>query len=174
MPDIDFCFMTLNNAIGMILPWLTLVAAFSGAVVGETSDAATTAESYNYNMAQPTIMHASGDNRISLGLSPVMKQHQLVNMRSHLEAVQAITRLLAEQDFAKASKIAHSKLGLTEEMRRMCSMSGNEAFTAMGLAFHESGDELGRALATRDTKQSLRALQNTLGYCVQCHATFRQ
>jgi len=118
--------------------------------------------------------HSISDERISLGLSPKMKQHQLSNMRSHLEAVQAITSLIAEKEFDKASEIAHSKLGLTEEMRGMCSMFNNENFTALGLAFHKSGDSLGEALKTKDTTKSLRALQSTLGYCVQCHTTFRQ
>lgn len=118
--------------------------------------------------------HSADDGRTSLGLSPEMKQHQLSNMRSHLEAVQAITSLIAEGEFNRASEIAHSKLGLTEEMRKMCNMFTNEDFTALGLAFHESGDSLANALKTEDTTKSLRALQSTLGYCVQCHETFRQ
>jgi len=59
-------------------------------------------------------------------------------------------------------------------MSNMCNMFNNEDFTALGLAFHKSGDSLGEALKTRDTVQSLRALQFTLGHCVQCHATYRQ
>lgn len=118
--------------------------------------------------------HSMNDERISLGLSSEMRQHQLSNMRSHLEAVQAIVSLMAEEKFNKASEIAHLKLGLTEEMRKMCHMFNNKDFTALGLAFHESGDSLGEALKTNDTTKSLRALQATLGYCVKCHATFRQ
>jgi len=118
--------------------------------------------------------HSMNDERISLGLSPEMKQHQLSNMRSHLEAVQIITSLITEKEFEKASEIAYSRLGLTEEMRQMCNAFNNEDFTALGLAFHESGDSLGEALKTKDTTKSLRALESTLGYCVQCHATFRQ
>ncbi len=118
--------------------------------------------------------HSKKDERISLGLSPRMKQHQLSNMRSHLEAVQSITGLIAEEEFMKASEIAHSKLGLTEDMKKMCNMFNNKDFTALGLAFHKSGDLLGKALKTKDTAKSLRALESTLSYCVQCHATFRQ
>lgn len=114
------------------------------------------------------------DDRISLGLSPPMKQHQLSNMRSHLEAVQTIVGLMAGGEFNKASEIAHSKLGLSEEMRTMCNMFENKDFTALGLAFHESGDSLGETLKTGDTIKSLRALQATLAYCVQCHAAYRQ
>ena len=49
-------------------------------------------------------------------------------------------------------------------------MCENEAFRNLGLAFHKSGD----ALQTKDATESLQALHITMGYCVQCHATFRQ
>jgi hypothetical protein len=119
-------------------------------------------------------MQSINDGRISLGLSPGMKQHQLSNMRSHVEAVQSIVGLLSEGSFDKASHIAYSKLGLTEEMKKMCNMFENETFRNLGLAFHKSGDALGDALQTKDITKSLRAVHTTMGYCVQCHATFRQ
>ena len=125
-------------------------------------------------MMHHNMMHSMNDGRISLGLSPEMKQHQLANMRSHLEAVQSIVGSIAKQEFDQASEIAHSKLGLTEEMQQMCNMFNNDGFRELGLAFHKSGDVLGDTLATKDTNKSLRALQDTLGYCVQCHSTFRQ
>jgi hypothetical protein len=95
-------------------------------------------------------------------------------MRSHLEAIQLITGLISEGAFDQASEIAHSSLGLTEEMNKMCNMFENKDFTELGLAFHKSGDELGETLLTKDTSKSLHALQATMGYCVQCHATYRQ
>jgi hypothetical protein len=119
-------------------------------------------------------MHSVEDGRISLGLSPAMKQHQLANMRAHVEAVQSIIGLLSEGAFDKASHIAYSKLGLTEEMKKMCNSFENEAFTNLGLAFHNSGDVLGDTLKTKDLTKSLSALNTTMTYCVQCHATFRQ
>jgi len=126
------------------------------------------------DMKHHNMDHSMHDGRTSLGLSPQMKQHQLSNMRAHLEAVQAITGLIADEAFDEASKIAHSQLGLTEEMDRMCNMFDDKNFTKLGMAFHKSGDELGEVLLTKDTNASLRALQATVGYCVQCHASFRQ
>jgi hypothetical protein len=117
---------------------------------------------------------AMDDKRTSLNLSPMMKQHQLANMRSHVEAIQSIVGLIAEGDFDNASKIAHTKLGLTEEMKQMCNMFGNKDFTKLGMEFHKSGDELGDVLQKRDVNLSLKAINKTMGYCVQCHATFRQ
>jgi len=60
------------------------------------------------------------DKRISLGIGPQQKQHQLANMRSHLEAVQSIIGMISENRFDEASKVAHEKWGLTSEMRQMC------------------------------------------------------
>ena len=118
--------------------------------------------------------HHMADKRISLGLAPNMKHHQLSNMRAHMEALQEITGLLAENKFEQASRIARLQLGLTEEMKQMCNMLQNEEFRKLGLAFHNSGDELGDALQTKDMKKSLQALNKTMGYCVQCHEKFRQ
>ncbi|MDQ6960240.1 MAG: cytochrome C [Mariprofundaceae bacterium] len=120
--------------------------------------------------------HVMNDNRISLDLPPGMRQRQLATMRSHLEAVQSIIGLLAEGEFDKSSTIAHRKLGLTPEMKKMCDMLGrrNKGFREMGLAFHKSADELGDVLKTKDLNKSLRALNTAMNSCVQCHATFRQ
>ncbi|MBI4937666.1 MAG: cytochrome C [Nitrosomonadales bacterium] len=118
--------------------------------------------------------HNMADRRISLGLSPEMRQHQLANMRAHLAAVQKITGLVAEKKYDKAAIIARTQLGLTEEMKQMCDKFENEEFKALGLAFHSSGDELGEALKAKNPRKVFRALNKTLGYCVQCHEKFQQ
>ena len=117
---------------------------------------------------------AKADGRVSLKLTPQMKQHQLANMRSHVEAVQSIVGMMAEGEFDKASAIAHNKLGLTPKMKKMCNMFDNDDFKKLGLAFHQSADELGNVLKAGNMKRSLTALHNTMSFCVQCHATFRQ
>jgi len=160
----------VNMAIQRVIP-LFSVLFFTGITLVSYAD---DNETHTAQMSHYKMDHSVIDARISLGLSPQMKQHQLSNMRSHLEAVQAITGLIAEGEFDKASEMAHKKLGLTEEMNKMCNMFDNKDFTELGLAFHKSGDDLGEALLTKDTNKSLHALQATLGYCVQCHAGFRQ
>lgn len=114
------------------------------------------------------------DTRISLGVSGPMKQHQLSNMREHVDAIRTIVGLMSENKFEDASKVAHAKLGLTPDMQTMCGMFNNDNFEKLGLAFHKSGDDLGNALLTRDVNASLRALNKTMQYCVECHAAFRQ
>jgi hypothetical protein len=103
-----------------------------------------------------------------------MKEHQLANMRSHVEAIARIVDLMSEGNFDEASVIAHAKLGLTPEMQMMCGMFNNADFERRGRAFHQSGDALGEALHTKDLTASLRALNSTMQYCVSCHATYRQ
>ena len=125
-------------------------------------------------MTHHNMMHSANDERISLGLAPKMKQHQLSNMRSHLKAIQTIIGLIGDGQFENASKTAHSRLGLTEDMKEMCNMIDNDDFRKMGLAFHKSADALGDVLLTKDINKSLHALQETMDYCVQCHAAYRQ
>jgi len=114
------------------------------------------------------------DMRTPLGVTGAMKQHQLSNMRGHVDAVRTIVGLMAESKFDEASKVAHSQLGLSPDMQAMCGMFNNRDFEKLGLAFHKSGDELGDTLITKDVNASLHALNKTMQYCVECHATYRQ
>ena len=114
------------------------------------------------------------DARTSLGVTGPMKQHQLSNMRGHVEAIKTIVGFMSENKFDEASKVAHDQLGLTPDMQAMCGMFNNKEFEKLGLAFHKSGDELGDILKTKDVNASLHALNRTMQYCVQCHATYRQ
>jgi cytochrome c556 len=118
--------------------------------------------------------HNIFDNRTSLGLSAKIKHRQLVNRRAQMAATQTIIGLLAGEKFEKASKIARAKLGLTDEMKQIYDLSKNDDFKTLGLAFHNSADELAVTLQTKDMKKSLQALGNTTKYCVQCHNRFRQ
>jgi hypothetical protein len=126
------------------------------------------------NMAGHLHDMQADDSRVSLGLSAPMKQHQLTTMRGHLQAIKAIVGLVADGKFDEAAKIAHGRLGLTEEMKAMCNMPHNESFAALGMAFHKSADELGDVLQTGNANAALHALNKTMQYCVECHATFRQ
>jgi hypothetical protein len=118
--------------------------------------------------------HNMFDTRISLDLTPPIKHRLLVNMRAQLAAIQTIIGLLAEEKFGQAYKISRAKLGLSDELKQIYERANNEDYKNLGLAFHDSADELATALQTKDMKKSLQALRNTMGYCVQCHNKFRQ
>lgn len=129
--------------------FFVMMAILSMAVYSYAGDKSGTSEGVD----QHQMKHSMSDKRISLGLPQAMKQHQLSNMRSHLEAIQIIVNLIAEDEFMKASEVAYSRLGMTDEMRKMCSRIKNKDFTALGQAFHQSGDALGEALKTKDTRK---------------------
>lgn len=154
---------------------VAVIISMTGSAYAQAESASPPSHS---SMGSTHMMHQSTsggiDKRISLGLGSQQKQHQLANMRSHLEAVQSIVGMIAEDRFEEASVVAHEKLGLTPEMKAMCNMFANEEFKAMGLSFHQSGDTLGDTLKTKNLKQSLQALHTTMNYCIQCHATYRQ
>jgi cytochrome c556 len=150
------------------VPFAILTIAFTAASPASADDGMAMDHHAMHN-------HLMMDERTSLNLSPEMKLQQLQNMRSHVAAVQSIAGHLANDEFDLAAEVAHSKLGLTEQMRMMCThMSDNKDFAKLALEFHQSGDQLGDTLKTGDMKKSLQALQTTMNYCVQCHSTFRQ
>ncbi len=119
-------------------------------------------------------MEVTKDSRTTLNLRAPVREHQLSMMREHLQAVNDIISDIARGKFEDASQIAHQKLGLTPEMKKMCNRYHNADFRKLGLAFHQSADELGDVLKTGDINKSLKALNATMNYCLQCHATFRQ
>ena len=118
--------------------------------------------------------HVMNDSRISLNLPPKKAHHQLMNMRSHLQAVQSIINYLSKNEFDSASVVATKKLGMSNEMKMMCSSFGNKEFEDLGFAFHNSADTMSEVFKTKDKDKSLEALSLTLNYCVTCHSTFKQ
>jgi len=97
-----------------------------------------------------------------------------MNMRNHLQAVQSIINFLSKDEFDSASVVASSKLGLTDEMKMMCSSFGNKEFEQLGLGFHKSADRMSSIIKTKDKNKALESLSVTLNYCVTCHSTFKQ
>ncbi len=167
----------VSNKMKKAIIFLSLIISISIALNSCTTENTKLNEKEKLKTDKNRIMMNMGhnkDKRISLRLNPQMKQHQLMNMRSHVEAVKTIINLLSDNQFDKAAKVAHLKLGLTDEMRKMCTSFENKDFTRMGLEFHASADKLGDILTTKDKNKSLLALSNTMSFCVNCHATFRQ
>jgi len=164
----------------MMNKYLVLLVMLLAGLTGVAHSEEMKHEGMNHGEMDHKMMHGkkaggfSGDSRISLNLSPMMKQHQLANMRAHLDAVRKIVLSLADSDFDGASTIASEQLGSNEKMMKMCKSFENETFKNMGLAFHKSGDDLAMALKTGDLNASLRALNTTMTYCVGCHSAFRQ
>jgi hypothetical protein len=139
-------------------------------------------------------MQPVAEERESAGIPDAMKPKHLARMRSHLEAVNDIIAAIAAGEFDKASETARTGLamrgmgggkgmGMGQGAGMgpgqgggmgMCKGMNNEEFKSLGMAFHESAGKLAEVLKTGDEKESLRALNRTVNYCIQCHATYRQ
>lgn len=95
-----------------------------------------------------------------------MKQHQLANI--------CATTLMPFDKFDTAPQTASDDLGLTTRKEGMCNRIENESFRELALTFHRSGDELATVLKGGNTQKSLQALNETMTFCVSCHAKYKQ
>lgn len=117
----------------------------------------------------------SGDTRTPIPMTAQMSQHQLSNMRDHLEAIQEAVSALASKNFEKMKK-ASKRLASSPEMTQMCEHMGRgtPGYTEMGLALHKSGDELVKAADKNDYDLFVKNLGTTLQTCTSCHSAFKQ
>jgi len=163
--------MKKSNAI-LISLIFTSVVILTSCNENKTKEKEIAEKKADYTMTENS--KAEINERMSLKLNPMQKNHQLMNMRSHLEAVQNIITLLSSEKYDEASKVAYTKLGSTTEMKLMCASFGDKNFENLGLEFHKSADKMSEIFKSRNKNKSLEALSNTMNYCVQCHSTYKQ
>ena len=156
----------------VILVSIILASLFTSCHENKPKEKETQKKQTEFTMPENSGM--ANDTRMSLKLNAMQKNHQLMNMRDHLEAVQNIITLLSSDKYDEASKVAYTKLGSTTEMKLMCASFGNKNFETLGLEFHKSADKMSEIFKNRNKEKSLKALSNTMNYCIQCHATYRQ
>jgi len=156
----------------VILLTIILASLFTSCNENKPKEEKEVKKEVDFTMVENSKME--NDKRMSLKLNAMQKNHQLMNMRDHLEAVQNIVTLLSSEKYDEASKVAYTKLGSTTEMKLMCASFEDKNFENLGLEFHKSADKMSEIFTSRDKNKSLEALSNTINYCVQCHATYRQ
>ena len=135
---------------------------------------------HNYNMSllkngKIPSQDTSSDNRKPVKMTAAMGEHQLRNMRDHLEAVAAIVKAMTTKDF-KRMEIESIRLGSSPEMKTMCNKMGKATpgFTDMGLALHSTADKLVHAAKKKDYNLFVKELGATLQTCTSCHSSFKQ
>jgi hypothetical protein len=135
---------------------------------------------HDYNMSLLNNDHKlnkSGqlDNRQPVKMTVKMSEHQLKNMRGHLEAITAIVGAIVKRDFKKMEKEA-ARLASSPKMKMMCNNMGKATpgFTEMGLVLHSTADELVHAAKKKDYELFVSKLESTLLTCTSCHSAFKQ
>ena len=137
-----------------------------------------TAHDYNMSLLKdgeiPSQVSTS-DKRRPVKMTAEMAEHQLKNMRDHLEAITAIVGAMAKKDFKKMKKES-LRLASSPKMKMMCNNMGKATpgFTAMGLALHSTADKLVHAAKKKDYDLFVRKLGSTLRTCTSCHSNFKQ
>jgi hypothetical protein len=128
------------------------------------------------HQAEPDMPKVSLTKRMALNLPPAAQEGLKLTMREHLEAIDAIVAALAREDFAKAAILANEELGFPKHhmaMQREEGATFPSAYHELAMAHHKAAEDLGAVIPTKDLKQILPHLEQTLHACVKCHQVFR-
>jgi len=126
--------------------------------------------------AEPNLPKVPLMNRMALDLPPAAQEGLKLTMREHLEAIDAIVSALAREDFSKAATLAIVELGFAKHhvaMQREQSATFPPAYHELAMAHHQAAEALGAVIPTKDLKQILPHLEQTIHACVKCHQAFR-
>jgi hypothetical protein len=125
---------------------------------------------------EPDMPKVSSTKRMALNLPPAAQEGLKLTMREHLEAIDAIVGALAREDFAKAATLANEELGFPKHhvaMQREGGAIFPSAYHELAMAHHKAAEDLGAVIPTKDLKQILPHLEQTIHACVKCHQVFR-
>ena len=114
--------------------------------------------------------------RMTLDISPAAKEGLKLTMREHLEAIDAIVGALGREDFAGAATLTHEELGFPKHhvaMQREQGATFPPEYHELAMAHHQAAEALGAVIPTKDLKQILPHLEETIHACVKCHQVFR-
>jgi hypothetical protein len=126
--------------------------------------------------AEPNPPNLPVTKRMALNLPPAAQEGLKLTMREHLEAIDAIVAALAQEDFAKAATLANEELGFPKHhvaMQREPGATFPPAYHDLAMAHHQAAEALGAVIPTKDLKQILPHLEQTIHACVKCHQAFR-
>ncbi len=128
-----------------------------------------------YQMIFVGATQTAGDGRTALLLEPAERDLVLTEMRTFLQAVQAITMGLSDNDLA-AVAVAAKQVGMSAAHGVPVSLMAKLplGFKQLGHATHGAFDQLALdAESLGDPAHTLRQLAELQANCVGCHAAFR-
>ena len=145
-----------------------------------TSPAWSQHSAHDYNMSllnkgMSIVQVTAVDSREPVKMTKEMAEHQLKNMRDHLEVITAIVDAMADKNFEEMRKES-VRLASSPEMKKMCNNMGKATpgFTEMGLALHSAADGLVHAAKKKNYDKFVKNLGATLHTCTSCHSSFKQ
>lgn len=106
-------------------------------------------------------------------------KHLMSTMRSHLGALEEITRLLSEHQFEKAAAIAEQRLGMSSVEMHYEKFVGKympKSMRVMGKKMHEAATQFSvtaRSAKEDDLEKVLAGLADVMEQCGSCHSSYR-
>ncbi len=140
-----------------------------GIAIAETDHSAT--HKSEHEMPKATLM-----KRMALDLPQAAQEGLKLTMREHLEAIDAIVAALSQENFAKAAILTNEELGFPKHhvaMQREQGAIFPPEYHKLAMAHHQAAEAMGAVIPTKDLKQILPHLQQTIHACVKCHHGFR-
>jgi hypothetical protein len=116
------------------------------------------------------------DTRVSLNLTPAAQVVLEQTMREHLEALQAIVAALAQENYERASAIAHEELGFPKHHKAMQQEKDTifpKKYQDLAIAHHQAAEDLAGVIPTQRMKPILQKLDQTMKACVDCHQAYK-
>jgi hypothetical protein len=116
------------------------------------------------------------DPRISLNLTPVVQEVLKQTMREHLESLQTIMAALAQENYQRASAIAHEELGFQKHhqvMQRERGTTFPKKYQDLAIAHHQAAEDLAGAISSHEMRPILQHLDRTIHACVECHQAYK-
>jgi cytochrome c556 len=115
------------------------------------------------------------DNRQVLNLTEPQRNHVLNEMRSLLTGVQSIVGALAKDDMAD---VAESAKAIGFDMKHKAENPLHDVlpkdFMMLGMSMHKDFDVIAADAATsKDSRHTLKQLNEVMGKCTACHATYQ-
>ncbi len=153
----------ISARLGVIITGLTILVVLGNAV----------AQSPDKEVGKSTV---TPDTRIALGLDPAAREDLKQTMREHLQALQAIVAALAQENYEKASAVAHEELGFPKHhqvIQRERGTTFPKKYQELAIAHHQAAEDLAKVIPTRETKPILQQLDQTMKACVDCHQAYK-
>jgi uncharacterized protein (DUF305 family) len=119
---------------------------------------------------------AVSDHRIALNLEPAVQEILKQTMQEHLQSLQVIVSALSQENYEKASAIAHEKLGFPKHHEVMLREGGAafpKKYQDLAIAHHQAAEDLAEVLPAKEMKPILRELDQTIKACVDCHQAYK-
>ena len=118
----------------------------------------------------------SSEGRVALGLQQAAQEGLKLTMREHLESLREMVAALAQEDYEKASAVAHEDLGFPKHhqaMQREAGATFPPKYHELAMSHHQAAEDLAAVISSRDIKQILPQLDRTMKACIVCHQAFR-